>query len=231
MSFKARRIAGGTTVEAFAWKAASPGAERAVEPLFAEASAGAVSPAAPAFDMAQHQARLAALERDAFAKGYEQGERAGAEAGAKRAEAMLRRLADTIQELAEVRRTMIRETERQMVQLAMAIARRVVRREVAIDSDLTLTMARVALERLGDSTAVTIRLHPDDFEATCRQREALFAGSHVTVAPDSAVSRGGCLVQSDFGYVDASVDAQFQELARALLVEEGQEQLVKAGAR
>jgi flagellar assembly protein FliH len=231
MSSRARRILESATVEPFRWSAPPLHAGRAVVPLFAEPPAGAAPAAPPAIDMAHHQARVASLEREAFAKGYEQGERAGAEAGAKRAEAMLRRLADTIQELADVRRAMIRETERQMVQLAMAIARRILRREVAIDSDLTLTMARVALERLGDSTAVTIRLHPGDFEATCRQREALLAGSHVTVTPDPAVSRGGCLVQSDFGYVDASVDAQFQELARALLIEEGQEQLVTAGAR
>jgi flagellar assembly protein FliH len=231
MSSRAKRIVETVTIEPFRWSAPGPQPDRTIEPLYGEAPVTAAAPAPPAPDMAQHQARLASLEREAFAKGYEQGERAGAEAGAKRAEAMLRRLSDTIQELADVRRAMIRETERQMVQLAMAIARRVVRREVSIDSELTLTMARVALERLGDSTAVTIRLHPDDFEATCRQREALLAGSHVTVTPDSAVSRGGCLVQSDFGYVDASVDAQFQELARALLVEEGQEQLVTVGAR
>jgi flagellar assembly protein FliH len=237
MSYRAKRLSEGVATEPFLWSGpvnpSSPAqsATRAVDPLFAEPAAPPPPVAPPTFDLSQHQARLAGLERDAFAKGYEQGERAGAEAGAKRAEAMLRRLAETIQELADVRRAMIRETERQMVQLAMAIARRVVRREVAIDSELTLTMARVALERLGDSTAVTIRLHPDDFEATCRQREALLAGSHVTVTPDPAVSRGGCLVQSDFGYVDASVDAQFQELARALLVDEGQEQLVAVGAR
>jgi flagellar assembly protein FliH len=229
MSSRASRVSQGATVEAFRWRGPVGSSDRSVEPLFGESNAAPAPAATPALDLSQHQARLAALEREAFAKGYEQGERAGAEAGTKRAEAMLRRLAETIQELADVRRAMIRETERQMVQLAMAIARRIVRREVAIDHELTLTMARVALERLGDSTAVTIRLHPEDFEATCRQREALLAGSHVTVAPDPAVSRGGCLVQSDFGYVDASVDAQFQELARALLVEEGQEQLVHAG--
>jgi flagellar assembly protein FliH len=232
MSSKARRLVDLYQAEPFPWgRSSGGGAATGVEPLFGAGPRLAPPPAEPAADPAQHQVRLAALERDAFAKGYEQGERAGAEAGAKRAEAMLRRLAETIQELAEVRRAMVRQTERQMVQLALAIARRIVRREVALDSDLTLTMARVALDRLGDSTAVTIRLNPDDFEATCRQRDALLAGSHVTVTPDASVSRGGCLVQSDFGYVDASVDAQFQELARALLVEEGQEQLVNAGGR
>jgi flagellar assembly protein FliH len=231
MSYRAKRLDADVLVEPFQWTRAAYHEAEPTQPLFEEPKPEAATAPAPAFEMAQHQARLAALERDAFAKGYEQGERAGAEAGAKRAEAMLRRLAETIQELADVRKSMVRQTERQMVQLALAIARRILRREVALESDLTLTMARVALERLGDSTAVTIRLNPDDFEATCRQRDALLAGCHVTVTPDTSVSRGGCLVQSDFGYVDAGVDAQFQELARALLVEEGQEQLVHTGAR
>ena len=234
MSSKARRLVGPVQVQEFDWGRAGQGASSpTVERLFYDQGAqGAAAPGtAAAVDSGQQQARLASLEREAFAKGYEQGERAGSEAGAKRAEAMLRRLAETIEELADVRRSMIRQTERQMVQLSLAIARRIVRREVALDSDLTIAMARVAIDRLGDSTAVTIRLNPDDFEATSGRRESLLAGSHVTVVPDHAVSRGGCLVQSDFGYVDASVDAQFQELARALLVEEGQEQPVEHRAR
>lgn len=235
MSSRARRITGDSEVTAFDWSGSLPAAA-APQPLLggglppvAPAPAApppepAPAPPAPAVD----PARLAALEREAFAKGYEQGERAGAEAGAKRAEAMLRRLAQTLDELADLRRTMIRQTERQMVQLALAMAKRIVRREVVLDGELTLTMARVALERLGDSTSVTIRLSPEDFESTVRRHDQLRAGSRVTVVADPGVSRGGCLVESDFGYVDASVDAQFQELARAMLIDEGQE--VAAGA-
>ena len=69
---------------------------------------------------AVHLPQLAALERDAFTKGYAQGERAGLEAGAKRAEAMLRRLAQTLEELAGLRDTMVRQTERELVQLSLA---------------------------------------------------------------------------------------------------------------
>jgi flagellar assembly protein FliH len=232
MSSRARRVNGGTEIQAFEWSRPAPGPTD-VQPFFGQPRT--VPPAPPDADAPpsepdpHHQAKLAALEREAFAKGYEAGERAGAEAGAKRAEAMLRRLAQTLDELADVRRDMIRQTERQMVQLALAIAKRVVRREVTIDGDLTLTMARVALERLGDSTSVTVHLHPDEFEATAAGRDTLQAGSRVTVVADPGVSRGGCRVESDFGYVDASVDAQFQELARALLVDEGQE--VPGGSR
>lgn len=166
------------------------------------------------------QAHLAALEREAFTKGYAQGERAGVEAGAKRAEGMLRRLAETLDDLSRLRTTMIRDTERQMVQLALAIARRLVQREISLDSEIVAAMAHVALDRLGDSAPATIRLHPDDYATVMAARGAEWAGTQVTVVPDAAVARGGCVVESAFGLIDASVGAQFAEIERALLGED-----------
>ena len=168
-------------------------------------------------EMSEQQARLAALERDAFAKGYEQGERAGAEAAAQRGEAILRRLTQTVEELTTLRAEMIHQTERQMVQLALAIARRIVHREVSLDQDLLVAMARVALDRLGDSAQVTVRLNPEEFEATGAARVAQLGAAHVTVEADPRVPRGGCRVESSLGTLDAGVDAQLQEIAYALL--------------
>ena len=165
-------------------------------------------------DPARPSARLAALERDAFAKGYAAGERAGAEAGATRAEAMLRRLAQTLEEIGSLRNTMVHQTERQMVQLAIAVARRVVGREIALDGDLIVAMARVALDRLGEGTPAVIRLHPDDLAAI---GSPAWVGPHVQVVADAGLSRGACFVQSEFGFIDASVDAQFEQLAQAML--------------
>jgi flagellar assembly protein FliH len=161
----------------------------------------------------------AALERDAFSKGFAQGERAGGEAAAQRGEAMLRRLTETLEELTTLREQMIHQTERQMVQLALAIARRIVHREVSIDQDLLIAMARVALDRLGESAHVTVRLSPQDYEATSAVRSAQWDGTHVTVVGDARVGRGGCRVESEFGSMDAGVDAQIHEIARALLGE------------
>lgn len=166
------------------------------------------------------QAHLAALEREAFTKGYAQGERAGVEAGAKRAEAMLRRLAQTLDDLSRLRTTMIRDTERQMVQLALTIAQRLVQREISLDAEIVAAMAHVALDRLGDSAPATIRLHADDYATVMAARGAEWAGTQVTVVPDAAVARGGCVVESAFGLIDASVSAQFAEIERALLGED-----------
>jgi flagellar assembly protein FliH len=207
-------------VESFAWRnapdpdAAAPVRDRTEPP------AGPVPQPAPAVDSAELHARLASLEREAFAKGFAQGERAGNEAAGQRGEAMLRRLTQTLEELTTLRAQMIHQTERQMVQLALAVARRIVHREVSLDQDLLIAMARVALERLGESARVTVRLHPEEFAATAAARAADWTGSSVEVIADARVGRGGCRVESDVGMIDAGVDAHIQELARALLGEE-----------
>lgn len=165
----------------------------------------------------------AAVEREAFAKGYAQGERAGMDAAATRADAMLRRLAQTIEELGALRNEMIHRTERQAVQLVLAIAERIVQREVTLDRTLLLAIARVALDRLGEYGSATIRLHPDDYQAIGAKPS--IEDASVRVVADPAVSRGGCHVESDFGFMDASPESQFRELARALLSDADQSPL------
>jgi flagellar assembly protein FliH len=207
MSSRARRVSDDAAVEAFRW------ADVEAPPATPPSPARMAVPPAAADDQAM---RLAALERDAFAKGYAQGERAGMEAAATRGEAMLRRMGQTLEELAGLRAEMIRRTERQMVQLVLAIAERVVHREITLDRGLLVGMARAALDRLGEQASATIRLHPEDYAAAAG-RPGAEERAGVRVVADPLVNRGGCLVESDFGFMDVSADAQFRELARALL--------------
>jgi flagellar assembly protein FliH len=216
---RARRLPATTAVEAFAWGQTHVESSLSVRPraavlhaLSAQPSVAVVAspPLPPPPDFAE-------LERDAFAKGFAQGERSGQEAANQRGEAMLRRLTQTLQELTDLRAQMIRQTERQMVELALAVARRIVHREVSIDPDLLLAMARVALDRLGDAAQITVRLNPDDYQATGGSRIVQLTASNVTVVADGRIPRGGCQVDSDLGTLEAGIDAQIHEIAQALL--------------
>jgi flagellar assembly protein FliH len=225
MSSRAR-IVPSPTIERFDWNAGPTPARPSAAPLVDAATmAQAQAAVAPAMPQTleqvrlENQAHLAALEREAFAKGYAQGERAGIEAGGKRAEAMLRRVAQTLTDLSGLRETLIQQTERQMVQLALTIARRIVLREVTLDPELIAAMAHVALQKLGSSSPATIRLNPEDYTVVAHDGER-WGGGQVTVVPDPAIVRGGCLVESEFGRIDASVDRQFEEMTRALLGDE-----------
>jgi len=93
---------------------------------------------------------------------------------------------------------------------------RIIQREVSLDRSLLAGMARAALDRLGEYGSATIRLHPEDFAAIGARATA---DGPVRIVADALVPRGGSLVQSDFGFMDASPEAQFRELARALLSE------------
>jgi len=222
MSSRARRLGGSAAAEAFAWAVWENGAPwpDAMESaaLLIDA-AGGPDEGTDERRAAEQRDRLAALEREAFAKGYEQGERAGLEAGGKRAEAMLRRVAQTLEDLATLRESLIRQTERQVVQLALVIARRIVQREVSLDEEFIAALTHVALDRLGHRAGATVRLHPEDYTVVMAGRGETWNGSEgpVTVVPDVSVSRGGCVVESELGFIDASLDAQFQEMARAVL--------------
>jgi flagellar assembly protein FliH len=217
MSTKATRTDGGRATP-FVWSQPVRPKAKPQEAVPVAGHGGGGAPAQEAVaESPEHLARRAALERDAFVKGYAQGERAGLEAGGKRIDAVLRRLGETIDELAGLRRQIVQQSEQQLVQLALALAKRIVRRELATDDELLAALARVALERLGEARPATIRLHPEDFGRTTAGRLDQWAAAHVTVVADPNVNRGGCLVESPFGFVDASVDAQLQELAAALL--------------
>lgn len=224
MSSSARRLQG-ANAQPFVWGDAPPVAPGpiadAASPVEPEPAPPAPPPPVSDEELrSAHQERLAAIEREAFARGYESGERAGLDAGKTRAEAMLRRLAQTLDELRSLRTTLLRQTETQMVELALAIARRILRREATVDRDLLVAMARVALDRIGEEGSATIRLNPEDYAATAQRHGDQWAGSRVTVLADPAVPRGGCIVESEFGQVDASVEAQFDHVAQTLLGEE-----------
>jgi flagellar assembly protein FliH len=204
MSSKARRIPVAGLARPYDWNGTAMAI--AVTPPMATAPA---PPPPPQVDAAQ-------VERDAFMKGYAQGERAGAEAAAARGEAVVRRLSETVDELRALRAALLQKAEQQVVQLALAIARRIVSREVTLDPALVAAMGRVAIDRLNGVASATIRLHPDDHAAVMRGSASAVADGPTTIVADPMVRRGGCIVQSDFGIIDVGVDAQIQEIARTL---------------
>jgi len=159
----------------------------------------------------------AQLEEEIYARGFAAGQQAAAAAAQQETAALARKLAATLDDLVRVRDQMIRQTEKQMVQLSLAVARRVLHREVSIDPTAMLTMMRVVLERVSDAARVTIRLNPVDHQTVTAALADAPPSDQVSVTADSRVPRGGCKIESEYGDIDAGVDAQIQEIARALL--------------
>src|SRR5439155_10070139 len=76
-----------------------------------------------------------------------------------------RGMADSVQNFADERRKYFLAVEHEVVQLALNIARKILRRESQIDPHLLSGMVRVALEQTGQNTQVTLRAHPEQVSA------------------------------------------------------------------
>jgi flagellar biosynthesis/type III secretory pathway protein FliH len=224
LSPSAKRLAPSVSTGRFAWQATAT-AEVRPAPLFEATPPGPVAVTPAMRDLPSPSAeRVHAIEREAFSKGYGQGERAGEKAAAAKTEAMLQRLSATIDEIGSLRTGVMRRAERELVRLALAMAERILCREIDADRELLLVMARVAVERLGENAVATIHLNPYDFEAAIARREP-DPGKAVEIIADANIPRGGCLVKSAFGTIDASINSQIRELSRALLgADTGEEQ-------
>ncbi len=168
----------------------------------------------------QAQERSLTVEREAYEKGFAQGEKAGMELANKKAEALLQRYQSSLAEFGRLRGDILLRIEKDVVRLAVAIAKKIVHREVHADPEIILTMTRIALTRIGEKSMVTIHLNPADFKFVLDNKARLGTASElagITLVEDGAVSRGGCLIDTEMGSIDARVDEQLREIEHGLL--------------
>jgi flagellar assembly protein FliH len=167
--------------------------------------------------VADAQARAAEIERAARERGRAEAHALAQAELNQAAEDLRARLSDSLSELAGLRAQMVARTEQDMVRLALEIAKKIVRREVKVDHEVALTLARVALTRINSRASATIRLHPDDYDYVREHRERLDTDSALEIVEDRSIGVGGCIVQSELGEIDARIEQQFAEIEKDFL--------------
>jgi len=178
--------------------------------------AAAESAPDPAAQMAQLETRYQQKVREAHAAGMREGEIAGRNRAGAEMQPVMERLARSIQEIANLRNRLRREAEADVVQLALAIARRVIHREMAADPDALRGLVLAALEKLQGQEISRVKVHPAHaaLVKSCLQ-QALSAGV-VEVVSDQSRELGSVIFETSRGNLDASVDSQLQEIERGL---------------
>lgn len=176
-------------------------------------------------------AGLEEVEQQAYCRGFDDGVRSGVEQGEKAgAEAALKRLSQALDacqclagELEGLRRKAALELETEIVQLSLAIARKIVCRETRIAPETVAGVVRQALARIEQAGRVTIRLHPEDLNIIRELSPPLTAGRPdaglTQFEADEAITRGGCLILTDSGEVDARIERQLQVVEEAFRAE------------
>lgn len=177
----------------------------------------------PATILAEARAEAEQKVREA----YEEGLRRGMEAGQAQFEESVGLAAEALQQASEamvlVRQTFLDSLEPQVVQLAIALAGRILDREVSLDPYVIETTARAALERISDEERVTLRINPGDLEVLREKKPELLGQferiATIELVPDEEVESGGCLASTDHVEIDARLSAQLDSIMAQLLSE------------
>ncbi len=199
------------------------GAEMVGAVMWRKVGAGAPSQQQSGKEAAVDTEQIAQLEaeyqqkvREAHATGLREGEVAGRNRAAADLQPVIERLTRSIQEIACLRPRLRQEAEGDVVKLALAIARRVIRREVTSDPDALRGLVIAALEKLQGQEFSRVKVHPSHAATVKACLQQTTGGNPVEVVSDPSREIGSVVFETTRGNLDASVDSQLSEIERGL---------------
>jgi flagellar assembly protein FliH len=158
------------------------------------------------------------------AEGHATGLLQGLDAAKQQMSAQLQQTSDQCNAMVAVAeqeaRQILQEAEPKIIELVMAISRKVIVDEVETRPAAVLELVRGALAKVRDQNQIIIHVSPDDYEFIMQSRRTLQAvvGAEqtLTVTADAVLGKGGCLIETSFGTVEAGIDTQLDSIHHVL---------------
>jgi len=115
----------------------------------------------------------------------------------------------------------IADSEKQVLELALKVAAKIISRDLERDPDVLLEIVASCTEAARSSKAMIFKVHPDDGkrlrEKAPRLIELIGRSVDITIRDDSDIERGGCVIQTEYGTIDGQIRTQFEMLRNVLM--------------
>jgi len=162
--------------------------------------------------------------QEGMQQGYQDGLLQGKQAALDEMQQAIQSAMDRAQNILDVATREAQESivgaERQVVEIALAVARKILAREIEENPMVVLPIVRAALEKVRDQDQIIIRVNPDDYELVLQARRDLqmIVGREqvLSISSDQTIEHGSCMIESSNGTVDARLNTQFDILRKAL---------------
>ena len=157
------------------------------------------------------------LEKEqAYRSGFEDGK----EIMREEEEMVIQLFLSLIEELKKQREEYLKSVEKEMVGLSLEIASKVIQQKIEQDEKVILKNLKHALKHLLDKGRIIIKLNPADLEIVSKHSKEIKSAEglkELILEEDSKVTRGGCLIHSELGHIDAQIETQLEMIGKALL--------------
>jgi len=164
---------------------------------------------------------IEAIQRQAWNEGYEEGRQAGLQAAERESAERIATLDRMLQEMARPLDELDERVEEELVALATAVARQLIRREVKTDPAQIVGVIREGIKLLPVAAGnIRLELHPDD-AALVRELLNLGEGEERSwhIHEDPTLTRGGCRISNDTSRIDATLENRINQVVAAVLGE------------
>jgi flagellar assembly protein FliH len=167
------------------------------------------------------QGRLEAAEREAAKKGREDGREAGYKEGKAEVDRLVDRVHTILERAMDKRAAILEEAETQVVELVLLVAKKVVKVISENQKSVVVQNISQALRKLKTKSDVVIRVNLADLELSTEHVKDFVQlaenAKKITVVEDTTVDKGGCVIETDFGEIDARIASQLNELEEKIL--------------
>ena len=165
------------------------------------------------------ETRLARLEREAYEKGFAQGQKDGLALEERQIQEKGKQLDAFFGEFNGLSAQIYTEAEKDLLKLSLLIAKKIIGQEIKTNPQIIGQTIRSAMKFLVDKHHIRILINPEDMEEVRRilpEIARLARGGKFQVVEDHAVDRGGCLLETGFGRINATLDDQLEMLEKEI---------------
>jgi len=170
-------------------------------------------------EKALRQAREKALlvEKEAYEKGFAQGEKDGLELAQKKSERLLESFGQILEKMSGLHADLYRQYETEMVRIVFAITRKILRHDLPLPEAVVKENMEAAFRQVMEPREVVLRLNPKDHQYILSHPGDFpwarsEGGENIKIVPDPSITRGGCFLETAFGEVDGTLEGQLDQI-------------------
>ncbi|MCS7244488.1 MAG: FliH/SctL family protein [Candidatus Calescibacterium sp.] len=163
--------------------------------------------------------------KEILEQSYNQGFQQGLEDAHKKLEneyqKKISELQQEINSIFNIRKKLVKDFEKEIVELVFDVAEKIIAKKIEEDSSVVVSYLADLLTKVERSKSITIWVNPDELEDVKIFKEnfkyLLEDVENLNIAPDQRISKGGCIIETNFGKIDSRISTKFDVLKEILL--------------